>query len=214
MMTPEAMTSPPSPRGRPRRRGAPPSIRLLLAGGLLAATWTGAQEPEPAPTEGAAAGGGVEATTARPAEAVNTNETGATPPGATPGGEDDPRAEEESLGAVASGGLRVFVDPVTGAIRSEPSPEQVRALEALERQRLARPATTGEREPVRLFAIPGGVGADLPERLLSATVLRVRPDGSFETSCVDHSAASDHDHPIAGSDEQPPPGRDKGEEIR
>ena len=212
MMTPEANTFRSSPRGRARRR-AVPSIRLLLAGGLLAATWAGAQEPEPAPTEGSAAGGGVEAAPARAAEAVNGNE-----PGATPAGAGDRREEEESPaespGALASGGLRVFVDPVTGAIRSEPSPEQVRALEALERQRLARPATTGEREPVRLFAIPGGVGADLPERLLSATVLRVRPDGGFETSCVDHPAASDHDHPIAGSGAPLPSGRDKGEEIR
>ena len=129
-------------------------------------------------------------------------------------GDATPAAVDQEASS-ASGGLRVFLDPETGAILSQPRPEQLRALEALERQRLASPAAAEETRPVRLFAIPGGIGADLGGRFLSSMVVRVRPDGSFETLCVDHPGEPHGAHDEAGWDadaaETAPPA---GEEIR
>lgn len=114
----------------------------------------------------------------------------------------EPKTTESSEPAsdpvpISAGGLRVFVDPETGEILATPRPEQIRELAALERQRLASPTGAIANEPVRVFAIPGGVGAVLPRSLMSSMVLRVLPDGSFETVCVDHVEGDDHEHPAA-----------------
>jgi hypothetical protein len=174
----------------PPRHSAPVLLRRVILHGLLATLLPGAigllaQEPPPAPSPRAGE-------TPAASEAEDT----VSPPTAVPGEV-----------APAPGGLRVFVDPETGALTSRPRPEQVRALEALERERVAREARSGERErPARLFAIRGGgVGADVTGRFVSSTVLRLRPDGSFETVCVDHpDQALPHAHEQATPPAAPP----------
>ncbi|HVS15390.1 MAG TPA: hypothetical protein VMV46_15795 [Thermoanaerobaculia bacterium] len=169
----------------------PASVPLLVAALGLLLTWPAsagsllAQSPANEPTRKTAPPA---PSTAEDAESVTTADTVSRPTG------DDATAADVEPSA---GGLRVFVDPVTGALTNAPRPEQVRALEALERARLASAARAdGGERPVRLFALPGGgVGADVTGRFLSSILVRPRPDGSFATVCLDHPEAPfPHDH--------------------
>lgn len=91
-------------------------------------------------------------------------------------------APGESAGAPARGaGLRLYLDPETGEITTRPTPEQeLRLSEALQR------ALSREFEDLTPFSLRGGgTGVHLDGRFQSATVLRVRPDGTYSITCVE-----------------------------
>lgn len=78
-------------------------------------------------------------------------------------------------------GLRVAVDPATGTLVA-PSPEQAERT-ALELDRVLGRARAGRVRTVR--RADGTVAAAVPLRLMSFSVVRLRPDGALEESCVE-----------------------------
>ena len=102
-----------------------------------------------------------------------------------PGGEDGPKRpvpEAERAEAVATKAFRVVYDPETGEAISIP----VRETEILSAP-LAR-ALTRSTEGLRVFELAnGGKGVHLDGRFQHALMVRVRPDGSLETVCTNHS---------------------------
>lgn len=90
-------------------------------------------------------------------------------------------AEGQALNAPApTAGLRIYVDPETGELTSRPTREQARRLSAAIGAFLTRPID----EPV-VFQLPfGGTGVYVGNRFESVSVVRVRPDGSFDFECV------------------------------
>ncbi len=123
-----------------------------------------------------------------------------------PEGEGSPVTEEVSgtqdgnreVPAPAAG-LRVFVDPETGALTSKASPEQTERLSDWMRHALSRTAEGLESFPLT----QGGIGLHLGGRFQSATVVRVRPDGNFEWSCVDHHLHAEQSLQPAASVSEP-----------
>jgi hypothetical protein len=117
----------------------------------------------------------------------------ATPVAASsPGEKEEPErlASEKAdteVGAEASDAapavMKVFVDPETGEIISVPIRQQTGTLSAP----LAK-ALTRSTEGLWVFELSnGGKGVHLDGRFQHAIMVRVKPDGSFETVCVDHS---------------------------
>lgn len=75
--------------------------------------------------------------------------------------------------------MRVFVDPETGEISSLP----LDGLSAPLTKALSRSA-----EGLRVFELPnGGKGVHLDGRFQHALMVRMNPDGSFETVCTIHT---------------------------
>jgi hypothetical protein len=82
----------------------------------------------------------------------------------------------------AQAGLKIFIDPETGEITDRPTAEQQAALAEAMRASLNKSA-----EGLETFDLAGGGhGVYLQGRFRSATIVRTRPDGSFEIQCVDH----------------------------
>ncbi len=103
---------------------------------------------------------------------------------------------DADAGKNGSLGLRAFIDPVTGELTSNPSPDQVgRLLEA------SSALFSRSTEGLRPFPLPGGGrGVFLQGRFHSATGLRVTKDGSWEMTCVSPSgSSSDAAHTHAAS---------------
>jgi hypothetical protein len=91
-------------------------------------------------------------------------------------------AESAEPSAVARDGMKVFVDPETGKVMEKPSRQQTEALSPELAKALSRST-----EGLRVFDLPnGGKGVDLDGRFQHVLMVRVRPDGSLETVCVNH----------------------------
>jgi hypothetical protein len=92
----------------------------------------------------------------------------------------DETAQQEAQPAAA--GLTVFIDPQTGELTDQPTAEQTAALaEKIRRSWSKTP------EDLKTFELNhGGHGIFLGGSLQKATVVRIRPDGSFEIRCTDH----------------------------
>ena len=112
-------------------------------------------------------------------------------------------SETASAESVAPNAIRVIVDPGTGEIISVP----FRETDVLSAP-LAK-ALTRSTEGLRVFELSnGGMGVHLDGRFQHALMVRVKPDGSLETVCTNHShEAEDFIHgKSAGADVEP---RDK-----
>lgn len=93
-----------------------------------------------------------------------------------------------------SEGVRAFIDPATGRLTATPSPEQVAALEALERQG----ATIRNKSTLGLAVTPlatGGYQVDLQNRFVSSTIV-LAPSGfptePFDFVCSDREPTGLH----------------------
>ncbi len=94
---------------------------------------------------------------------------------------------EAPIATVALAGVRVFVDPATGAIIAQPTAEQVaRLLGVVDPANWLRDRSD---QGLRTFAVPGGIGVALEGRFTTSTVLRVSPDGTLELQCLDEHPA-------------------------
>jgi hypothetical protein len=102
-----------------------------------------------------------------------------------PGGEEGPKRQEAEAGrteAVATKAIRVVYDPETGEIISVPFRE-TEVLSAPLAKALSRST-----EGLRVFELAnGGKGVHLDGRFQHALMIRVKPDGSLETVCTNHS---------------------------
>jgi len=78
-------------------------------------------------------------------------------------------------------GMRIYVDPLTGELTSRPTPEQAQQLSAAIGALFTRPVD----EPVVFQLSTGGTGVRVGNRFESVTVVRVRPDGTFDFECAD-----------------------------
>lgn len=85
-------------------------------------------------------------------------------------------------GLTATPGLTVFIDPQTGEVTDQPTAEQKAAL--IEALKTSLNKSSAGLETFEL--IYGGHGVHLKGRFQSATIARLRPDGSFDIRCVDH----------------------------
>jgi hypothetical protein len=107
----------------------------------------------------------------------------------SPGEEELPgrQAPEASTeGAVTSKTMRVIYDPETGAIISVPFRETEGLSVPLSK------ALTRSTEGLRVFELAnGGKGVHLDGRFQHVLMVRVKPDGSLETVCTNHSHAAE-----------------------
>ncbi|MEM1180332.1 MAG: hypothetical protein AAGM22_18460 [Acidobacteriota bacterium] len=91
------------------------------------------------------------------------------------------------------GGLWVFVDPATGVLRPQPTPEQ-----AAWRRSQATPNPLLNKSSAGLvpFALEdGGRGVSLKGRFRHSLSVTLNPDGTFTTHCSDHpDAGAGHTH--------------------
>jgi hypothetical protein len=96
--------------------------------------------------------------------------------------------------------VRAFIDPATGELTANPSPEQLRRMALAPRAGLSR-SMVGLR-PFELDS--GGRGVNLQGRFASALRVQVAPDGSFHMTCGDPAHdGTPHSHDRA--DSSPPP---------
>jgi len=96
-------------------------------------------------------------------------------------------AESGEFSAAAQERMKVIVDPETGEIISVPIRQQTGTLSAPLAKALNRSA-----EGLRVFELEnGGKGVHLDGRFQHALVVRVKPDGSLETVCTNHSRAAE-----------------------
>jgi hypothetical protein len=91
-------------------------------------------------------------------------------------------------------GVRAFVDPKTGQITANPSPEQLQRLAVRERSTLSRSV-----QGLRPFELQrGGRGLNLQGRFQTSLRVERAADGTFHVSCGDgetpHDASSHHHH--------------------
>jgi hypothetical protein len=131
---------------------------------------------------------------------------------ATPAGEGAVAASgqrsAEAVPTTTASGMRVFLDPVTGEPTSTPSHKQRERLLAPSDTHFSRSAAGVDQAPpgLRTFPLaPGGRGVFLAGRFQTATEVRLKPDGSYETVCVgpitgDHPP---HPHPAALEADRP-----------
>lgn len=121
------------------------------------------------------------------------------------GGESVPAPSTAASAAVAPSGLRAVIDPVTGRLTANPSPEQRRLLALAARSSLSR-SLVGLR-PFDLDS--GGRGLHLQGRFQSALRVEVAPEGGFRMTCGDPAHdGTPHAHPEApelGSSERARP---------
>lgn len=100
--------------------------------------------------------------------------------------------------AETAAGWRIYRDPETGRLLSEPLPGQAESLSAKwERRRAGSPPSTNPRVfPIVLRGRPVGTGVALEGRFVTSTVVRTLPDGSLSVECRDaQQGPDDHDHP-------------------
>jgi hypothetical protein len=79
-------------------------------------------------------------------------------------------------------GLWAFLDPESGELREEPTPEQSLWLDAMSLSSLNKST-----EDLKTFALEGsGRGVNLSGRFRSALMVQRLPDGSLSMRCTDH----------------------------
>jgi hypothetical protein len=153
--------------------------RSWLAIGALLLVAAGARTQHPVPATDAAARdaiGGARETggTREPGEAV--------PEETVPDSSFSPSSSTTAhQRAVPSAGVRAFIDPTTGELTANPSPEQLRRMALAPRAALSR-SMVGLR-PFELGG--GGRGVNLQGRFASALRVQVATDGSFHMTCGD-----------------------------
>ena len=88
-------------------------------------------------------------------------------------------------------GVRAFIDPTTGELTTNPSPEQLRRMALASRASLSR-SMVG----LRPFALArGGRGVNLEGRFDSAYRVEIGKDGTFHMTCGDPAhAETPHSH--------------------
>ena len=91
-----------------------------------------------------------------------------------------PESTTES-GAIREG-MKIAIDPETGQIIAKPVREQNRELSVPLANALSRST-----EDLHVFDLPnGGKGVNLDNRFQHVYMVQLKPDGSFETVCVNH----------------------------
>jgi len=122
---------------------------------------------------------------------------------ATPGEEEQPgrqASEAPTAEAVTAKAIRVIYDPETGEVISVP----FRETEILSAP-LAK-ALTRTTDGLRVFELSnGGKGVHLDGRFQHALMVRVKPDGSLEFVCTNHSHVAEKflDGKSAGANAEP-----------
>ncbi len=112
-----------------------------------------------------------------------------------------PGGDDRGPGEAAAAGLRVWIDPQTGALSEQPTPLQRRALE-IQRQTLA--ASRRPAQPL-LFELPDGTrGAFLDGAFLGALHVHRAPDGALSPLCREIHPGSSAGHPAHRA--EPPSG--------
>jgi hypothetical protein len=100
----------------------------------------------------------------------------------------------------ATAGMKVYIDRETGEITSTPPREQTKALSAPLAIALSRST-----EGLVVFDLPnGGKGVYLKGRFQHALTVRVKPNGSLETVCMNHLHKAEdlfHGEPVGGDAE-------------
>ena len=101
---------------------------------------------------------------------------------------DDPKEARDAVGGAkiaegaTAGTIRVTYDPESGEIISVPGRKPGVLSEALAR------ALTRSTEGMQVFELEnGGKGVHLGGRFQHAYMVRIRPDGTLETYCTEHS---------------------------
>ena len=79
-------------------------------------------------------------------------------------------------------GLQAFADPKTGKLISEPSPEQIQALEIAVSEMLSQ-----EGDDLPVVQLPdGSLTVDLEGRFMEIAIATVAPDSKLMVGCVNH----------------------------
>lgn len=110
---------------------------------------------------------------------------------------DEKASQPTATGSTAEAGLRVYVDPQSGELVSQPvTPEQRRQSANTD---AAFNQDASDLVPVKMP--DGSTMVDLQGRFQQATVATVQPDGSIRTYCndADHVAQGQHNHEIIGT---------------
>ena len=118
--------------------------------------------------------------------------------------EEGQEVAESERGVVWSSGLWIFLDPLTGEVRPQPTAGQ----EAWRRSQLVQSEFLNKStEGLVPFALEGGGrGVNLEGRFRHSLTVRVTEDGRFETVCSDHAShgAEGHSHASAESNGEVP----------
>lgn len=119
--------------------------------------------------------------------------------------------EEPSTASGAAGtpesaaGWRIYRDPATGRLLSEPLPGQSEALSAkwARRQAESVPLASPRTFPIVLRGRPIGTGVALEGRFVTSTVVRTLPDGTLSVGCQDAEHGLDDHGGLAGPPSKP-----------
>lgn len=109
----------------------------------------------------------------------------------------DKAAEAPAASSAAESGLRVYVDPQSGELVSQPVTEE-------QRQQAAATEAAFNQDNSDLVSVrmpDGSVMVDLQGRFQQATVATVQADGSIRTYCADadHAGQGQHSHGVLGT---------------